>query len=45
VRKPVRLASGDTVALVNPAGMLPLRFAKQLDYIKEYLTFKNLIVE
>ena len=37
MRRPKRLVLGDTVALVNPAGMLPDRFARQLDYVKEYL--------
>lgn len=35
--KPNRLMVGDCVAIINPAGMLPNRFSKQLHYIKEYL--------
>lgn len=31
------LRRGDGIALVNPAGVLPARFAKQHAYIKEYL--------
>jgi muramoyltetrapeptide carboxypeptidase LdcA involved in peptidoglycan recycling len=37
VKKPNCLRIGDGVAIINPAGMLPPRFANQLGYIKEYL--------
>jgi muramoyltetrapeptide carboxypeptidase len=31
------LRPGDGVALINPAGMPPVRFARQYDYIQEYI--------
>lgn len=45
MQKPKVLRQGDTVALVNPAGMLPERFSRQLEYIKEYLEASGFMVK
>jgi len=37
MQKPIRLSFGDTVALVNPAGMPPERFRHYLPLMEEYL--------
>lgn len=42
--KPEKLSTGDVVALVNPAGMLPERFSRQLEFIKKYLVQEGLKV-
>lgn len=39
MNKPEKLVKGNIVALVNPAGMMPERFAKQLEFVREYLLF------
>jgi len=37
MQKPARLALGDTVALVNPAGMPPERFRHYIPLMEEYV--------
>lgn len=44
LEKPRVLCLGDGVGLVNPAGMLPARFASQLTYTKRYLESLGFLV-
>jgi muramoyltetrapeptide carboxypeptidase len=45
MNKPTRLTIGDTVALVNPAGMPPERFRKFIPLMERYLKEEGFIVK
>lgn len=45
MNRPKRLAKGDVVALVNPAGMPPERFRKFIPLMERYLTEEGFVVK